>query len=252
MSNHELNATEIFACAKVDRSNRLRYLKLFSKRSIGNRIGNVKWVPFEDGVYLCHAVDLLDTLRPLLLESGKDLNPSQGNYLLDRRRQPRSPSQLPHGFASLACGEHKVIYIPKERLVNARHVVNLSGTPTSKLTEFLARYPNNQKVFRGHQRVQGTYVTFTLGQQLLQYLEFVCVALQELLEVAAEIDPSVETKDSNGDCNDSEPGDADTNAAACRIETSSQILAVDDGQYHWSASLKAVLGWEDTLATSSI
>ena len=252
-SSHDLNASEILTTAKVSQRDRKHYLRIFQNFNIGTRDGEACWVPFADGVYLCHAVGAFDTLRPLLLWPGKDLSPLNDNYLLQKRRQ--KPIALPQGFASLACGEHEVVYKPGERLINARHLVNLSGHPPSRLSQFLAHHTGECIGYGGHAKVQGTYIPFALAQQLCEHLGLsLHQPIQDLLGPAVDTLTSVNRDGGSGvhvEGGLSEPCPSEEIGVADDGGRNSQ--ASNDGvvSYFWSPSFQAFLGLTDTAADAN-
>jgi len=239
--DHNLNASDLLSCAQISKYGRRQYLDILQKAGIGVRESKAYWIPFNDGVYLSHAIGLFDTLRPLLLWPGHDLALLKDNYFL--REKVRKTARLPAGFANLACGEHNIVYNLQERMVNARHIFHLSNERPTVFRKFLAGCATDCVTLGGHQKAQGTYIPFALACQLCKHLAVSYQPLQDLLaetaigeEHAREDAELCQTRVSDlehADPRDPQPTSAD------KIEG-----------YFWSPSFQDYLGLASALSAS--
>jgi hypothetical protein len=158
MSDYCLSATDICAAAGISKSERDKYIRLLRKR--GNwAAGRKLWVPFQDGVFLSHAVNLLDDMKALLSHAPISLREEE-NYLLQGRQ-----------YKFLECGGISIAYLPSGRVVNATHLLQLGNQGYNELQRFLSRNPQIRTEVRrdGENHIRGTYISFEDAERLCQF-----------------------------------------------------------------------------------
>lgn len=79
MTNYNLNATQICNAAKLNKKDRLNYMKIFRTHCdiTINRIQKESqhfWISFKDDVFLCQALKLFDELKQMILQTSMNIS----------------------------------------------------------------------------------------------------------------------------------------------------------------------------------
>ncbi|KAB5536161.1 hypothetical protein GE09DRAFT_1141598 [Coniochaeta sp. 2T2.1] len=219
MSDYYLNATEICAAAGLSKSERARYRRLLQKRGVLDRESS--WVPFQDGVFLSEAVNLIDDLKPLFTHAPIDL-PEQGNYLL------QGWTQLPPGYEFLEYGGISIAYMPSARVVNAAHLLRLA-TRRHNLRGFLSRNPQvRAEIHGGPRNIKGTYISFEDAVLLCQHFDLNSSPIDQLLGVS---EPVIIEHNRHG-----EVRNTDDDQEAFEGSPNLPCISADDGDVYSSAA----------------
>ncbi|KAM3508317.1 hypothetical protein MY11210_006786 [Beauveria gryllotalpidicola] len=169
---YRINASEVLDAAPITRGRRRTYLQTLKSHLTVDAVMQDKmtWVPFEDGVLLCEALGLKETLLPLLLHAGRNLPDPETNYLKLQTRTRRRAA-TPDGYEFLPWGNGEIPYKPAERLINATALLRVSELPQGSLRTFMAQAPKVTKVVLGRKgsAVHGTYVSYAAAETLCNY-----------------------------------------------------------------------------------
>lgn len=171
--DYKMNATGICSAAGLKKAMRDDYLKTFKRRGLVTPIKfrgqKQSWVPFQDGVFLCQALNLFDELIELFLQAPINVPSEEENYLLTEQRKQ---AELPDGYKALLRDKYFVAYMPSTRRVNATQLLKLSHVPRRRLGQYFSQNPQVSKyVLRGNASAQGTYVDFEDARQLCRQFD---------------------------------------------------------------------------------
>lgn len=186
-SDYKMSATGICNAAGSEKAVRGNYMRTFRLRSLLTQIKfkgqKQSWIPFEDGVFLCQAVNLFDELKELFLQAPITVPEKKENYLLEEpKEQVRQRAKLPDGYKALLWDEDFVAYIPLTRHVNATQLLKLNHISRSRLHSYFSENRQLPHYFvRGSSSIQGTYVDFEDARQICRQLNLSQRPIDEIL-----------------------------------------------------------------------
>ncbi|KAK5017676.1 transcriptional regulator swi6 [Cryomyces antarcticus] len=162
-ADYWLNATQILLIAGKTENQRKEILDVLRKHTTVEVQKATKWthhstswVCYEQGLLLCQALQLTDTLRPLLEHR-------HGSVIFDEQ-QVGQASYLP-GYLRVNTGRHMVVIRKLDLRINGTHILKAAGQDRNAMVN-LRESGIPFDIVRGHPKCQGTYVNFSQGLEL--------------------------------------------------------------------------------------
>lgn len=190
-SDYRLNAFQILSAAGTDKTKRDLYLRRLKRREAIERTTEKgeAWVPFQDGVFLCQAVDLQSELGPLLSYARLALPERGENYFLvpEKPRQRQLNERPVQGYATLLYNNRVIAYKPVERSVNVTHLLKLGDIPRPELAKFFKKNPAIMRQVHRHgdTNVLGTYMSYEDALVLSAHFNLSLEPVKRLIEFAS-------------------------------------------------------------------